>query len=110
VPDERRLKDCLHVIYDRSRRLALAGGDSARTYPTFLGRWWRQQRNCATSTGAAIQEQMLDSVLLLAHRVSGLGVDSELMRASPDFDDHTPRFVALSAEAIDFVNAFRAGA
>ncbi|HJV91937.1 MAG TPA: preprotein translocase subunit TatB, partial [Azonexus sp.] len=56
----------------------------------------------------SIQEQILDSVLLLAHRVSGLGVDGELMRASPDFDDHTPRFISLSAEALDFVNAFRA--
>ena len=55
----------------------------------------------------AILEQMLDSVLLLAHRVSGLGVDNELMRTSPDFDDHTPRFIALSTEAMDFVNAFR---
>jgi site-specific recombinase len=51
---------------------------------------------------------MLDAVLLLAHRVSGLGVDSELMRASPNFDDDTPRFVALSAEALDFVSCFRA--
>ena len=51
---------------------------------------------------------MLDAVLLLAHRVSGLGVESELMRASPNFDDDTPRFVALSAEALDFVNTFRA--
>jgi site-specific recombinase len=56
----------------------------------------------------SIQEQMLDAVLLLAHRVSGLGVESELMRASPNFDDDTPRFVALSAEALDFVNTFRA--
>ena len=54
-----------------------------------------------------IQEQILDSVLLLAHRVSGLGVEGELMRASPSLDDDLPRFVALSAEALDFVNTFR---
>jgi len=107
APDERRLKDCLHVVYDRtddwrwleripaeqSQRLwtLVAPGDGLRSID------WR-----------SIQEQMLDSVLLLAHRVSGLGVESELMRASPNFDDDTPRFVALSAEALDFVNTFRA--
>jgi len=106
APDERRLKDCLHVVYDRaddwrwleeipvkqSQRLwtLIAPGEGLR------GIDWR-----------SVQEQMLDSVLLLAHRVSGLGVESELMRASPNFDDDIPRFVALSAEALDFVNTFR---
>ena len=107
VPDERRLKDCLHVIYDRS--------DDWRWLqdipPEASQRFWaliapaEELRNI---DWRGIQEQMLDAVLLLAHRVSGLGVESELMRASPNFDDDTPRFVALSAEALDFVNAFRA--
>ena len=107
APDERRLKDCLHVIFDRpddwrwqeqvppehSRRLwaLLASADDLRNLD------WR-----------GIQEQILNSVLLLAHRVSGLGVEAELMRASPSFGDDLPCFVALSAEALDFVNALRA--
>jgi len=107
VPDERRLKDCLHVIFDRpddwcwqeqvppehSQRLwaLLAPADELHNLD------WR-----------GIQEQILDAVLLLAHRISGLGVEAELMRASPSFDDDLPRFVALSAEALDFVNALRA--
>ena len=107
APDERRLKDCLHVIFDRpddwrwqeqvppehSRRLwaLLAPADELRNLD------WR-----------GIQEQILNSVLLLAHRVSGLGVEAELMRASPSFGDDLPCFVALSAEALDFVNALRA--
>ena len=107
APDERRLKDCLHVIFDRpddwrwqeqvppehSRRLwaMLAPADELRNLD------WR-----------GIQEQILNSVLLLAHRVSGLGVEAELMRASPSFGDDLPCFVALSAEALDFVNALRA--
>ena len=107
APDERRLKDCLHVIYDRpddwrwqtqippeySQRLwaLLAPEDAARSID------WR-----------GIEEQVLDAVLLLAHRISGLGVEAELMRASPGFEDDLPRFVALSAEALVFVNALRA--
>jgi len=107
VPDERRLKDCLHVIYHRS--------DDWRWLqdipPEFSQRFWElvaPDRELRNIDWRSIQEQMLDAVLLLAHRVSGLGVESELMRASPNFDDDTPRFVALSAEALDFVNAFRA--
>jgi site-specific recombinase len=107
VPDERRLKDCLHVIYDRT--------DDWRWLedipPELAQRFWRlitPADELRTIDWRSIQEQMLDAVLLLAHRVSGLGVESELMRASPNFDDDTPRFVALSAEALDFVNAFRA--
>ncbi len=107
APDERRLKDCLHVIYDRPddwRWLeAIPAGHSRR--------FWALLAPAGADPGIdwrGIQEQMLDAVLLLAHRISGLGVDGELMRAAPDFDDHTPRFVALSAEALDFVTAFRA--
>ena len=107
VPDERRLRDCLHVIFDRpddwrwqeqvprehSRRLwaLLAPAGELRNVD------WH-----------GIQEQILDGVLLLAHRISGLGVEAELMRASPSLDDDLPRFVALSAEALDFANTLRA--
>jgi site-specific recombinase len=107
VPDERRLKDCLHVIYDRSDDWQWL----QEIAPEASQRFWaliapaEELRNI---DWRGIQEQMLDAVLLIAHRVSGLGVESELMRASPNFDDDTPRFVALSAEALDFVNAFRA--
>ncbi len=106
VPDERRLKDCLHVVYDRPddwQWLQQIPREQSQ-------RFWQ----LITPAGALlsvdwhkIQEQMLDAVLLIAHRVSGLGVESELMRASPNFDDDTPRFIALSAEALDFVSAFR---
>src|SRR5574343_1726363 len=107
VPDERRLKDCLHVIYDRSDDWQWL----QEIAPEASQRFWaliapaEELRNI---DWRGIQEQMLDAVLLLAHRVSGLGVESELMRTSPNFDDDTPRFVALSAEALDFVNTFRA--
>ena len=107
VPDERRLKDCLHVIYDQA--------DDWRWLeqipPEYSQRFWSllaPVEELHSIDWRAIQEQMLDAVLLLAHRVSGLGVDDELMRTSPDFDDNTPRFIALSAEALDFVNALRA--
>src|SRR5574343_1282657 len=107
VPDPRRLKDCLHVIYDRAsdwRWLEEIPPESSQRFWALIA----PAEELRNIDWRGIQEQMLDAVLLLAHRVSGLGVESELMRASPNFDDDTPRFVALSAEALDFVNAFRA--
>ncbi len=107
VPDERRLKDCLHIIFERS--------DDWRWLeslpPGLAERFWAllaPARELRSVDWRAIQEQMLDAVLLLAHRVSGLGVESELMRASPGFDDDRPRFIALSAEALDFASGLRA--
>ncbi len=107
VPDERRLKDCLHVVFHRS--------DDWRWLqdipPELSQRFWEllaPDKALRNIDWRSIQEQMLNAVLLLAHRISGLGVDSELMRASPNFDDDRPRFIMLSAEALDFVNTFRA--
>ncbi|HXE38160.1 MAG TPA: preprotein translocase subunit TatB [Azonexus sp.] len=108
APDERRLKDCLHVIFDHPDDWRWLEAIPAE----HTSRFWALIAPADAWRGIdwrSIQEQILDSVLLLAHRVSGLGVDGELMRASPDFDEHTPRFISLSAEALDFVNAFRAG-
>ena len=106
VPDERRLKDCLHVIYDHAddwRWLEQMPTEYSQHFWTLLA----PDTELRNTDWLSIQEQILDSVLLLAHRVSGLGVDSELMRASPSFDDNSPRFISLSAEALEFVNAFR---
>ncbi|NTV69892.1 MAG: site-specific recombinase [Azonexaceae bacterium] len=107
VPDERRLKDCLHVIYDRTddwRWLEAIPPEASQRFWALLA----PADELRNIDWRGIQEQMLDAVLLLAHRVSGLGIENELMRASPNFDDDTPRFIALSAEALDFVTAFRA--
>lgn len=106
APDERRLKDCMHVVFDRA-------GDwrwQERISPEYSQRLWAllaPEEELHNVDWRGIQEQILDSVLLLAHRVSGLGVEGELMRASPSLDDDLPRFVALSAEALDFVNSVR---
>ncbi len=106
APDERRLKDCLHVIFDRPndwRWLEAATTEQGRQLWTIIA----PTEDMQEIDWRGIQEQMLDAVLLLAHRVSGLGVESELMRASPDFDDDTPCFIALSAEALEFATTLR---
>ena len=106
VADERRLKDCLQLIYDRPTDWEWL----ERIPEDCSQRFWQLIATAYELNDVSwrpVQEQMLDAVLLLAHRISGLGVDSELMRATHNFDDNLPRFVALSAEALDFVNAYR---
>ena len=106
VPDERRLKDCLHIIYDRAddwRWMEQQLPESSQQFWALIA----PNEQLRSIDWLSIQDQILDSVLLIAHRVSGLGVDSELMRATPDFDESSPRFIALSAEALDFVSTFR---
>ncbi|MBN8506666.1 MAG: hypothetical protein J0L58_19545 [Burkholderiales bacterium] len=74
--------------------------DSLQHPPRLIGR-------DAELTALAQAWAQRQAVLLLAHRVSGLGVDGELLRAAADFDANTPSFMALSAEALDFVSQFR---
>ncbi len=107
APDERRLKDCVHVIYDHTDdwrwQAQIPPGQSQRLWALIA-----PEEELRGVDWQIIQAQILDSVLLLAHRVSGLGVEGELMRASPDFEDDLPCFVALSAEAVRFVDDLRA--
>lgn len=104
VPDERRLKDCTHIIFDRP-----TDWQWLEIIPHELsGRFWRLLAPADELSGEEwrhIRAEMLEAVLVLAHRVSGLGVESELLRASPDFEDYAPRFMRLSAEALEFSRA-----
>ena len=107
VPDTRQLKDCLQVIYDRDDdwrwKQTISDAQVARCWSLLL-----DEQALGSVDLKALRAQILDAVLLLAHRVSGLGVESELMRASPNFDADLPSFVALSEEALHFVNSLRA--
>ena len=108
VPDERRMKDCLHLIFsdrDDWRWLEAVPAELAHRFWEILA----PPETFREMDRRGVQEQMLDALLLLAHRVSGLGLEGELMRASPNLEDDSPRFVALSAEALEFVRGFRAG-
>lgn len=107
VPDERRLKDCTRVLFDRQ-------GDwlwLERLPAELSGRFWRllsPEDELSRAEWRHIRDEMLEAVLVIAHRVSGLGVESELLRASRDLEDHAPRFLNLATEALEFTRAVRA--
>jgi len=107
VPDERYLKDCTHLVFDRPRDWRWLNA----LPPDLLLRLWGLLALDATAdrrTWAAIQEQLLDAALLLAHRVSGLGMDSELIRTSLDLENYAPCFLELANEAHRFTESQRA--
>lgn len=104
--DERRFKDCVRIIYRQPDDWQW----QEQLPPELVDRLWAilgQVEQVPGLDWRSILNQLLDAILLLAHRISGLGVDSELMRAAPDFESHMPRFVALSSEALALVNACR---
>jgi site-specific recombinase len=107
VPDTRQLKDCLQVIYERDDdwrwKQAISDAQVGRLWSLLL-----DEDALGSVDLKALRAQILDAVLLIAHRVSGLGVEGELMRASPNFDADLPSFVALSGEALVYVNSLRA--
>ena len=84
APDERRLKDCLHVIFDHPDDWRW----QEQVPPRHSQRLWAlllHADELSNLDWRGIVDQILDAVLLLAHRISGLGVEAELMRASPSF-------------------------
>lgn len=106
LADPRRLKDCLQLIYRKPTDWAWLENVPEDLSSRFWGMLTRHD-DLPELDWPAIRAQLLDAIVLLAHRISGLGLDSELMRAAPDFALHTPRFIALSAEALELVKHCR---
>ncbi len=107
VPDTRQFRDCVRLICnhedDWAWLEALPEASSARFWALITApgqsdpAHWR-----------AIAGQLLDALLVLAHRVSGIGFDDELMRAMPEFDAHWARFTGLATEVHRFGEGYRA--
>ncbi len=107
APDERYLKDCVNVLYDDPRDwrwMSDVPADLSLRFWSLLA----PSRELSGKEWHDILLQLLEAVLLLAQRVAGLGVESELMRATPDFDGYAPRFIALSTEAHHYAESLRA--
>lgn len=104
--DTHRLNDCLRLIYHHPNDWRWLEA----VPPELADRFWAILAGPGAPAEVdwrGIHTQLLDAVLLLAHRISGLGVDSELMRATPDLERHIPRFTALSAEALAWARCYR---
>ena len=107
APDERYLKDCVNVVYDHPRDWQWMNAIPLELSQRFWG-LVAPAAELSREEWRGMLDQILEGTLLLAQRVAGLGIDSELMRATPDFDGYAPRFIALSTEAHHFAESLRA--
>ncbi|HSC75497.1 MAG TPA: site-specific recombinase [Pseudomonadales bacterium] len=57
----------------------------------------------------AIIEQMIESLLVLSHRICAMGLEPEMLRAYPRLRDNESPFIAMNIELINFIADFRRG-
>lgn len=107
VPDERDVKDCLHVFLtdpDDWRWLSAIPADAVM-------RFWQLQApadEMDTQDWQQLIRELLDAIRLLAHRISGLGMDSTLLNASTHLENFAPSFLELPSEAQHYYQSLHA--
>lgn len=107
VPDERDVKDCLHVFLthpDDWQWLAAIPQES-------MMRFWQLQApadEMETQDWQQLIREQLDAIRLLAHRISGLGMDSALLNASTHLENFAPSFLELPSEAQHYYQSLQA--
>lgn len=97
VPDERDAKACIHAFLDHPDdwQWLSAIPDEA------LFRFWQMQAptdELDESAWKSLVRALLDAIRLLAHRVAGIGMDSELLDAATHLENFAPSFLELPAE------------
>lgn len=106
VPDESEFRGCLHAIFDRRSDwiwLAELPDDQ-------VARLWRLMHDeAAGAPDPKMADQLLEAALVLAYRVSGMGIERDLGRLGHELDHSAaPRFRAVARETQRFVDAYRA--
>ena len=107
VPDERDVKDCLHVFLnhpDDWQWLSAIPQES-------MMRFWQLQApvdEMETQDWQQLIRELLDAIRLLAHRISGLGMDSALLNASTHLENFAPSFLELPSEAQHYYQSLNA--
>ena len=104
--DERDLKDCVHIIFAEKR-----DADWLQSVPIEERvAFWK-----LLDLGGELEEplfdeilfQMLDSVVILAHRIAAMGLEQDLLRINPRLTEGESPFIALSVETSRFVERYR---
>ena len=103
--DDRDLKDCVHLIFPDH-----CDGEWLQSVPIEdRVAFWELLDLGAVRTGplfGALLFQMLDSVVILAHRIAAMGLEPELLRINPRLTEGESPFIALSVEASRFVGRY----
>ena len=107
VPDERDVKDCLHVFLNHPNDWQWLSSIP----PEAMMRFWQLQApadEMETQDWQVLIRELLDAIRLLAHRISGLGMDSALLNASVHLENFAPSFLELPSEAQHYYQSVQA--
>ena len=106
--DDTDLRNCLNRVFSRSD-----DDNWITAVPTEERHaFWQLLEIHATDDIASLQiilEQMIESLLVLSHRICAMGLEPELIRAYPRLRDNESPFIAMNIELIDFIADFRRG-
>lgn len=107
MPDERDVKDCLHVFLTHPDDWQWLSAIP----PESMMRFWQLQApadEMETQDWQMLIRELLDAIRLLAHRISGLGMDSALLNASVHLENFAPSFLELPSEAQHYYQSVQA--
>ena len=107
VPDERDVKDCLHVFLNHPDDWKWLKSIPPET----VMRFWQLQApadEMESRDWHDLIRELLDAIRLLAHRISGLGMDSALLNASTHLENFAPSFLELPSEAQHYYQSINA--
>jgi site-specific recombinase len=106
--DDSDLRSCVSRIFSRSD-----DDEWITAIPTEARHaFWALLEIHASEDVASLQmiiEQMIESLLVLSHRICSMGLEPELLRAYPRLRDNESPFIAMNIELIDFIADFRRG-
>lgn len=106
--DNSDLRTCLNRVFSRSDDDTWITAIPTEERHAF----WQLLALHATEDVASLQvilEQMIESLLILSHRICAMGLEPELIRAYPRLRDNESPFIAMNIELIDFIADFRRG-
>jgi site-specific recombinase len=109
VPDALSLRDAPQIVFHERRDHEWL----AALPPELMRRFWACLRPSDGSPAApahAVLDQMLEALIVLAHRVSAMGTEPELTRLHPELLEHESPFIALAQETQRFAEAYRRAA
>ena len=107
VPNERDVKDCLHVFLNHPDDWQWLGDIP----PEAVTRFWQLQApadEMESQDWHQLIRELLDAIRLLAHRISGLGMDSALLNAATHLENFAPSFLELPSEAQHYYQSLQA--
>lgn len=107
VPDERDVKDCLHIFLNHPDDWQWL----EKIPPETVLRFWQLQApadELETQDWHQLIRELLGAIRLLAHRISGLGMDSALLNAATHLENFAPSFMELPSEAEHYYQSLQA--